>query len=614
MSLDDQCLTKVPDCEQNSVAIANFCYPIKTDTYSSNNKFIKQKYDIIWTEPNNSQDGITLFDCASQCGVDSECNYFKFLYGSSGIENKETATGLCRLYNTNYDDNSDITYKLPINSTTNAFDLGYSNASIYKKDDTYNSSSNEINLCNDNKCVSIDITNPTYKVLTPLIGTKYLGKECRINASKDQLIDDTANQTMAAYCNNNPDLKVCNTYCNSNTGQSYCSMSIPSFIFIYLILGLICLFFVLFIWVKRYQLMINNKSYRNFTVISLLVLAVIFFGLFIYYLIKYKTPWNGQEADTTNWDSFNSCDNYPSVLNNTDFSWYTPCAKNTDSYCFKDSFKTEHTYSCSQQNQDVFGNCSCQSEPTRKNNSTQIIGKDGNFSTGVVIDQDNDKSSVLYNGSVYENTKKNDCGGIDLSDGMGCVMNGVKMQAYCPAGTTFQYNNTCGKSTKENADQKPQADCDGGLQMFQCCDDEGACEPIQNIEYAGKETSYSDDNDGTKYAGCPLTAYINDKTNGYSLLYTKQYSDISDDNICQNNSPPTSYNIDKNGLLIPYTRNFCDCYGTDPTSYAGSDCACKCERKDDKACDGFDSTSYNCSTGWSALDTVTSNLITDTWC
>ena len=562
-NLDLECTTTKPDCDKNSIVIGNQCFPVEqiSNVNNNNSVFTKQLYDTLYKKPLLNQDNISLFECISQCNSNDSCQYIKFLYGDSDVENKEISDfGLCNIYNQEYktigEEKKD--FNLPINATGNPNDLGYSNASIYKKEN-YNKT-NQIDIQNHTKTKALrfDLTKGKYpEQELPIIQSKYMGVDCRQYAAERKLTDDSANDDMAGFCKNNKDLKICNTYCNDDNGESYCSDDVPYSMYIPLTIGLLCLFIALFLWTRKYQMKVDNVTLRYPVEISLIVIGCGLLGYFIYLYLYYKTPWQGTKSDATNWNYYTDCDDngYTSVLNENEFPWYKACSEidESDTYCYIDNITGDNIeYPCDKKDQSIFGECNCQSEPTRENNSPIQIGVDGNFRTGVTISS----SNILFDGSVYEyksgfiGSNAGGCAGVDLSDGRGCGYDGILLNDVCETmdsigNVSFKYldddnsfnccntsNNTCNSFTPNST-----GNCSNCL-IYQT---------FSNISKSGPP----------------------DNGDNIQLTYTKQNTDVQQYDICDvSDSTIGEYNIpyDVNGRLIPYTRSTCNCKSNSPVA------------------------------------------------
>jgi len=217
MSINDVCTVEVPDCDYGYTNAGGFCYKINTESNPACNTFYQSEGDIA----GNSTLGTyqtSIIDCMNKCNSLKECKSIKFNYTGT-----PSANGLCRL--TAIGDTVDI---VPVSDDLSS----YTCADVYmKQGDANNPLCLNVVSKDTAKIINIDLGTAQQKPIMPKVETRYVGADCRqsiintnlsTNDDSDQLLQD-----MGDFCEKNPKIDTCKSFCKNLNYSSYCSSKLP---------------------------------------------------------------------------------------------------------------------------------------------------------------------------------------------------------------------------------------------------------------------------------------------------------------------------------------------------------------------------------------------------
>lgn len=457
-SMVTNCTSMIPKCERGYTNLGEQCVKITANdnNISSNSMIFEQsRYDIdnLNQFKTSTTENTNVIECVRNCSNSNDCDGVKFEYGNNqneGISNNSgninseiNYSGTCHTLSGNIKpkiiNTNNYKINLPVGSSENPDT--YSNASIYLKDgNVENPDSLIIKNIDQDKNIKIDLNSivETDSLVTR-VQSDTDGAECRTyvndnyeNLEKQESSDSNVSsliQDMTSYCQANPNLQVCSDYCNRSQN---CEDNVKSITILFIILTSVCLFALLFFWEKKYY---QDKPKIRYTIFYiLLILSLVFLGLFLYYFFLYKdTPYVGKDADidTNLFDT--TCDNYENVYNSCN-------SPSNDKACFKGPYETT-TFLKKKPTVTLFGECKDQTPPRKEitENNIEYIkpvvyAKDGY--DDIYINNENN-SYILepnYGRLVLKNPYNNDCVGANVSPGVGCMETGLKLDDASPSG------------------------------------------------------------------------------------------------------------------------------------------------------------------------------------
>jgi hypothetical protein len=276
--MNTYCNSLIYDCGENQISTNDGCVKLSNNNCNTKFNILGSNYSNSVIDNSNIVKfmDVDLVGCLMKCNSSGGCSMVEF---ARYADQFSSDTGSCYIYNSgNIKYNPEHKSQLNLSTFYSRENIsgGNSNCFTYENNpyDDYNKDVLVINSDGSSK--------PSQ---TPRIMSNYMGSTCRKDAA-EQEFDPTEDAelltNMGIWCNENPDVDVCASFCNNLNYNKFCAKPVPYALFASIGIFLLTLFIFSYFYIKRF-----NKPVL-ITFIIIFILSSIFMGyeIYKYFLVK----------------------------------------------------------------------------------------------------------------------------------------------------------------------------------------------------------------------------------------------------------------------------------------------------------------------------------------
>ena len=315
----DTCNEKIADCSDDSVPVGKSCF--KSFPYIDKNcvLFDWVPYNSNYWLSHSIMNNIPVTECILQCAKNSSCEAAKYNFNS----------GTCNLVYTN----PNPVLPLPTEKDPPSC------VGLYKKSrDTTGKCASVNKKDGSSSTIYFDQYTPADNVSK--VSSDYQGIDCRkyaitnsldVNKYKDGL------QDFANWCEKNPDIVSCKSFCDNVNYAQFCKPPFPKQMIVYICLFFVFLFLSIFIYTKKFS---TNRIWK-LVFLFCIVLLIVFGGLSLWkgiYFAMNSGRYNGTTPDFVNSSALpQDCTQFRYDCNQIDGQSFCVVNKNNPDKAYYDS-------------------------------------------------------------------------------------------------------------------------------------------------------------------------------------------------------------------------------------------------------------------------------------